>query len=300
MRRLTTAGPAAAANPTGRDAGGAMAGAGVGALAQDFANAGTAGPATVDPAMGRHGRRQPAAGNSGAAGMGVAMAATSGTIGAGVSGIAAVGGGVGPARAVRPTAQPDFGSADILPAQQAPRTDAVAPATGPLLASFRDVAALVATQREALLHAHLLHSVHLVRFAPPVIEIRPQPEAPRDLAARLGALLREVTGTRWTIALSSAPGEPTLAEQGSAADAARRSAAADHPLVKAILAAFPGARIDAVHDSAADAYGLRAAGSASDAEPPLAMDDGDPDMPDFAPPDAEPLDESSFPWESDA
>ena len=55
-----------------------------------------------------------------------------------------------------------------------------------------------------MLHAHLLHSVHLVRFAPPVIELRPQPEAPRDLASRLAALLSEATGTRWTIAVSAA------------------------------------------------------------------------------------------------
>jgi DNA polymerase III subunit gamma/tau len=131
-----------------------------------------------------------------------------------------------------------------------------AAAAVPRLASFRDVTALVAEQREAMLHAHLIHSVHVVRFAPPVIELRPQPEAPKDLASRLGALLTEATGTRWTIALSTAEGEPTVAEQGTAADVARRTAAADHPLVRAIMDAFPGARIDTVHDSAADAYGL--------------------------------------------
>ncbi len=145
----------------------------------------------------------------------------------------------------------------------------------PVLAALRDVAALLAERREALLHAHLLHSVHLVRFAPPVIEIRPQPAAPRDFAPRLAAFLHQATGTRWTIALSSAAGESTLAEQGNAADAGRRAAAADHPLVRAILEAFPGARIEAVHDANADYYGLPAA----------------PDMPDFAPPDAEPADE---------
>ncbi len=129
----------------------------------------------------------------------------------------------------------------------------------PRLASFRDVAALVADKREAMLHAHLIHSVHLVRFAPPVIELRPQPEAPKDLAARLGTLLTEATGTRWTIALSTAEGEATIAEQGSAADTARRVAAADHPLVRAIMDAFPGARIDTVHDTSVDDYGLPAA-----------------------------------------
>ncbi len=132
---------------------------------------------------------------------------------------------------------------------------APAPAV-PHFASFRDVAAFVADQRQAMLHAHLLHSAHLVRFAPPVIELRPQPEAPRDLAPKLATLLTEATGTRWTIALSTAQGEPTLAEQGNAADKARRASAADHPLVRAILDAFPGARIDSVHDATADAYGL--------------------------------------------
>jgi DNA polymerase-3 subunit gamma/tau len=137
---------------------------------------------------------------------------------------------------------------------------AAAPATqaAPRLASFRDVTALVAEKREAMLHAHLVHSVHLVRFAPPVIELRPQSAAPKDLAARLGTLLTEATGTRWTIALSTAEGEATIAEQGSAADAARRMAAADHPLVRAIMDAFPGARIDTVHDTSVDHYGLPA------------------------------------------
>jgi DNA polymerase-3 subunit gamma/tau len=143
------------------------------------------------------------------------------------------------------------------PAHPEPTHEAADPA--PLrLASFRDVTALVAERREAMLHAHLVHSVHLVRFAPPVIELRQQQEAPKDLAPRLAALLTEATGTRWTIAVSAASGEATLAEQGTAADAARRSAAADHPLVRAILDAFPGARIDTVHDTSADAYGLPA------------------------------------------
>jgi DNA polymerase-3 subunit gamma/tau len=150
---------------------------------------------------------------------------------------------------------------------------------GPRLGTFRDIVALVGERKEAMLHAHLLHSMHLVRFAPPVIELRPQPEAPRDLASRLAALLSEATGTRWTIALSAATGEPTIAEQGNAADTARKTAAADHPLVRAILAAFPGARIDTVHDKTADAYGL----------PATVVDP--PDMPDFAPPDAEYFDD---------
>jgi DNA polymerase-3 subunit gamma/tau len=168
---------------------------------------------------------------------------------------------------------------------------------GPRLANFRDVAMLASERREALLHGHLVHSVHLVRYAPPVIELRPQPEAPRDLASRLATMLQEVTGQRWTIALSTAPGEPTLAEQGLAADVARRGIAAEHPLVRAILEAFPGARIDAVHDARTDAYGLLSepASLGGEAE---GFTGSDPEGPDFAPLDAEFVDDPTAAWEN--
>jgi DNA polymerase-3 subunit gamma/tau len=171
-----------------------------------------------------------------------------------------------------PTASGPSGGGTRAVANGAPMLEAQA---GPRLSSFRDVVALAAASREALLHSHLLHSVHLVRFAPPVIELRPQPDAPRDLAARLGALLLDATGTRWTIALSAAGGETTIAEQGNAADTARRSIAAAHPLVRSILDAFPGAKIEAVRDSRTDAYGLPADSmlGGTHAEP-LADDDG--------------------------
>jgi DNA polymerase-3 subunit gamma/tau len=152
-------------------------------------------------------------------------------------------------------------------------------------ASFREVAQLVSERREATLHAHLLHSVHLVRFAPGVIELRPEANAPRDLASRLAALLLEATGTRWTIALSAVGGEATLAQQGQAAEEARRVTASEHPLVRAILHAFPGARIAAVHDGRLDAYGLlqETRPGEDGASAPLTLE---PDMPEFAPDDA--------------
>ena len=163
---------------------------------------------------------------------------------------------------------------------------AVAPAPAPAVAEvaiptgFRDVVAL-SSGRDPTLHSHLRHSVHLVRFQPGVIELRPEPVAPRDLAARLGALLLAETGRRWTIALSAAQGEPTLGEQEQLAEVQRRQEAGEHPLVRAILDAFPGARVAAVLDSSLDAYGLPQAAAI-----PL----GEPDMPGFAPLDAEPAD----------
>src|SRR5207244_232233 len=51
------------------------------------------------------------------------------------------------------------------------------------------------------------------------------------------------------------------------AAAARRASVAEHPFVRAILEAFPGARIDSVHDSETDEYGLPRPENAGFAEP---------------------------------
>jgi DNA polymerase-3 subunit gamma/tau len=165
-------------------------------------------------------------------------------------------GGIVPAPNPTPTEPADPGGGNLRAMAGGHVAAQPSAASRTMPASFREVAALVAERREALLHAHLVHSVHLVRYAPPVMELRPEPASPRDLAPRLAALLQEATGSRWTIAMSAEPGEPTLAEQGNQADAGRRAAAAEHPLVRAILEAFPGARIDAVHETETDAYGL--------------------------------------------
>jgi DNA polymerase-3 subunit gamma/tau len=172
----------------------------------------------------------------------------------------------------------------------APRMQAEPVPAGPVLSSFRDVAALVAERREPTLHAHLVHSVHVVRFAPPVIEIRQEADAPRDLAARLSAVLTEATSTRWTIALSAGAGEPSLAEQGDAADHARRLKAETHPLVRAILLAFPGAKIEAVRDSNVDNYGLPAT--------PTLGGEGEPENFELPPPGSDDFDEPSDFWET--
>jgi DNA polymerase-3 subunit gamma/tau len=142
--------------------------------------------------------------------------------------------------------------------------------------AFREVVAL-ASGIEPMLHAHLLHSVHLVAFAPGRIELRPTPHAPRDFAGQLSKFLQEMTGARWTITLTNAEGEPTLAEQGRHAAGERLLVATAHPMVQAILLAFPGAQVGEVRDESLDDYGLA----------PLDLPEDGSDMgPDFAPPDA--------------
>ena len=169
------------------------------------------------------------------------------------------------------------GAAGRAVANGAPALAEAAPAASPAPATWPAVVAL-AHGRDPLLHAHLLHDVHPVRLAPGRVEIRVLPQAPRDLAARLAALLEAQTGMRWVVALSRDTGAPTLAEQSRAADQGRRDAALTHPLVQAILAAFPGAVLQEVRDDSLDAYGL----------PPPAPEPEE--GPGFAPPEAVPYD----------
>jgi len=64
-------------------------------------------------------------------------------------------------------------------------------------------------KREALLRTHLLRAARLVRFVPPSIEFRPLPNAPRDFALRLSAVLKEATGRQWNVGM----GEPIRTRQ---------------------------------------------------------------------------------------
>src|SRR5262249_28986928 len=118
----------------------------------------------------------------------------------------------------------------------------------PVPQSFAEVVALFDAHREALIRSHLWSDVHLVQFEPGRIELRPAAGAPRDLANRLGQLLREWTGMRWLVAVSEAMGEPTLREQEERRERNLRNEVESHPLVRAVLEAFPGATIAAVRD----------------------------------------------------
>ncbi|HXZ01780.1 MAG TPA: DNA polymerase III subunit gamma/tau [Stellaceae bacterium] len=128
---------------------------------------------------------------------------------------------------------------------------AVEPEAAPLLPqpqSFLEVVQLFDRHREAMLRAHLYAHVHLVQFEPGRIELRPGAGAPRDLPNRLGQLLTEWTGARWIVAVSGEEGAPTLREQDEARELSLKNEAARHPLVRKVLEAFPGARIEAVRE----------------------------------------------------
>jgi DNA polymerase-3 subunit gamma/tau len=115
--------------------------------------------------------------------------------------------------------------------------------------TLAEVVALLQERREAVLSVQLRTQVAPVRCEAGRIEFRPLSGAPADLAPKLARLLSEWTGRRWTVAVNTLdPAQATLAEQDAAAELKRREDAAAHPLVKAVLQAFPGAAIEAVRD----------------------------------------------------
>jgi len=190
-------------------------------------------------------------------GDGVAPAATNARPPSGVStGTAApsmLSGGAGPPSVRRSAVGETEPPGAPRMARVAEPAPAPVPGFEPMPQSFLEVVALFDRKREALLRSHLFANVHLVRFEPGRIELRLTEGAPRDLANRLGKLLGDWTGDRWVVSISQNEGEPTLREQAAARDETLRHEAAAHPLVRAVLDAFPGARIEAVRDIGGEA-----------------------------------------------
>ncbi|HEX7775534.1 MAG TPA: DNA polymerase III subunit gamma/tau, partial [Parvibaculum sp.] len=137
--------------------------------------------------------------------------------------------------------------------ERQPIAAVAAPAQAMKLARFEDVIALLGEKRDIRLKAALEAGVRLVRFETGRIEIRLLDGAPGTLASELSERLKRWTGDLWVVSLSREEGAPTLREQAQTREDALKSEARADPLVKAALAAFPGAEIVAVRDKLAEA-----------------------------------------------
>ncbi len=133
------------------------------------------------------------------------------------------------------------------PAEEPPAPAAQTSQT-PLPRSFAEAVALVRDGGESILANHLMNDVHLVRFEPGRIEMRVTEAAPPNLAPRFGAVLEKTCGNRWVITISQEAGEASLREQQNAAEAERRAAVMQHPLVQALVETFPDAKLVARRD----------------------------------------------------
>ena len=113
-------------------------------------------------------------------------------------------------------------------------------------ARFDQVVELIRANREVQLLIEVETCVQLVSYRPGRIEFQPTEDAPRDLAQRLGAALQRWTGARWAVSVVAEGGEPTIAATRDAELRALEEDAHAHPLVQAVFAAFPEARITGI------------------------------------------------------
>ncbi|AAW60382.1 DNA polymerase III subunit gamma/tau [Gluconobacter oxydans] len=218
---------------------------------------------------------------------GASSAAPSGAVsGIASSSVSETSGGPGPRAHVRLVAnggeivEPGIGYAEAAPEPEPE------PELPPAPRTWREMVAMVAREREPVLHGLLRNAVHLVRFSPPDVQIRAE-EPQARIERQLQKLLDRVYPGQWRVSASTAPGEPTLDEQGAEVVALNQASVEQHPLVQAILKTFPGAKIGEVQDHSLDEYGLP-----PEITVPL-TDDEPPDL-EFAPLDADFLDEDDL------
>ena len=152
---------------------------------------------------------------------------------------------------------------------------AVAPSPLARFATFEDAVGLIRARRDMGLLMEVERDLRLVSYAPGRIEFEPGPSAAPDLAQRLAGKLKLWTGSRWGVSIGRG-GAPSIREREEAEATDLMARAAEDPLARAVIAAFPGARIARV--TPPEARAEKAAGEALEEVPdsfdPFDEDDG--------------------------
>jgi DNA polymerase-3 subunit gamma/tau len=132
---------------------------------------------------------------------------------------------------------------------------------------FEDVVELIRAQGELKLLYDVEHCLRLAAYRPGRIEAELTPDAPERLIQDLAGRLHEWTGARWSVTVVNEGGGATLAE-------ARETALMTHPLMQAVQAAFPQAKVTAIRPltKAEDAAGAEALPEVEDEWDPFEED----------------------------
>jgi DNA polymerase-3 subunit gamma/tau len=92
-----------------------------------------------------------------------------------------------------------------------------------------------------LIGHQLRDSVGLVRYEPPVLELRLQPQLPGGFLRDLAAALKSLTGTAWQVSASEEEAQPSIRQQEKAEADLALQQVLDSPIVKATMETFPEA-----------------------------------------------------------
>ncbi len=112
--------------------------------------------------------------------------------------------------------------------------------------SLADIAAYAYKQNEMMFAYNVENYVSLVSFEQGKIEFFPMDRAPNNLAGEMVEKLRQWTGRQWVVTVVSRQGGQTLIQQARTNAENLKKTMTQHPLVTAVLKAFPGARIDTI------------------------------------------------------
>jgi DNA polymerase III subunit gamma/tau len=140
----------------------------------------------------------------------------------------------------------------------APSTEPIArlPETQPsppalVVARFEDLIALAAEKRDLAVKLALERDVRLVRCEDGRLEIGLERSAAKTLVNDLARKFSQWTNRRWMVVVSAEAGQPTVRSQNDARQAELKTGVRAEPLVQAVLARFPGAKIVDVRKGAA-------------------------------------------------
>jgi DNA polymerase III subunit gamma/tau len=114
------------------------------------------------------------------------------------------------------------------------------------ISTLGEIVALARENKAHLLATEIEMYVRPVRVEDGVLEFSLAPDGNSAIVQKLMRSLLDWTGRRWTVAISNAEGAPSVAENRKQAEEAEKQKLARHPVVDAVLAAFPGAMIQGV------------------------------------------------------
>lgn len=151
----------------------------------------------------------------------------------------------------RPSPTPGGGNGGVRAVSTTATGASPAPAQAPDMAlarypTFEHVYELIRANRDMRLQREVETGLRLASYQPGRIEFQPTDDAPADLSQRLGRQLQMWTGNRWAVTIVNDGGGQTIDEVQNAEKYALEAAAKDHPMVQAVLARFPTAKIKGI------------------------------------------------------
>lgn len=125
-----------------------------------------------------------------------------------------------------------------------PAPESRSSASARLPADFAALVSAIEDRGKHQLSVQLHDQVGLVRYAPPELVVKPLRPVGSDWPRELAAVLKEVTGTSWTVSIADDGAQPSLLDQEKMAEEQVRSTILQDPGVRAALDSFPDAELE--------------------------------------------------------